>query len=135
MEYLIGVLLALATGGFATAVGFDRSRAFYPVILIVIASYYCLFAVMGGSNTALWQDTAVAALFAGTAIVGFRTSLWLIVAALAAHGAMDLAHHHFVSNTGVPTWWPGFCLAFDIAAAAYLALCIVVRGEAQKVVM
>jgi hypothetical protein len=38
MEYIVGVLLALATGGSATVIGFDRSRSFYPVVLIVIAS-------------------------------------------------------------------------------------------------
>ena len=49
MEYLIGVILALAIGFFATAVGFDRSRVFYPVVMIVIATYYALFALMGGN--------------------------------------------------------------------------------------
>ena len=38
MEYLIGVILALAISFiFGTVVGFDRSRAFYPVVMIVIA--------------------------------------------------------------------------------------------------
>jgi len=33
MEYLIGVILALAISFvFGTVVGFDRSRAFYPVV-------------------------------------------------------------------------------------------------------
>jgi hypothetical protein len=135
MEYLIGALLGLAIGGFVTLSGFDRSRALYPAILIVIASYYCLFAVMGGSGMALWQDTAIATLFAGAAVIGFRTSLWVIVVALAAHGTMDLVHHHLVSNAGVPVWWPGFCSVIDIAIAAYLALSIVFRGEARKLPM
>ena len=131
MNYIVGLLLALATGGLATVVGFDRSRSFYPVVLIVIASYYCLFAVMGGSTAALWLDTAIAAVFAVAAIIGFRTSLWLVAAALAAHGAMDVVHHHMIVNAGVPMWWPGFCSAFDITAAAYLAVCIVRRSESH----
>ena len=45
MEYLIGVILTLAVAAFAAVVGFDRERAFYPTVLIVIASYYALFAV------------------------------------------------------------------------------------------
>jgi hypothetical protein len=44
MEYLIGVILSLAVAGFAAVIGFDRERAFYPTVLIVIASYYVLFA-------------------------------------------------------------------------------------------
>ena len=26
-----------------------------------------------------------------------------------------------ISNPGVPTWWPEFCLAYDVTAAVYLA--------------
>jgi len=26
-----------------------------------------------------------------------------------------------LSNPGVPGWWPAFCLAYDVTAAAYLA--------------
>lgn len=129
MEYLIGALLALAIGGFATAAGFDRSRSFYPVVLIVIATYYCLFAVMGGSFEALWRDTGVAMLFIAAAVIGFRTNVWLVVAALAGHGMMDLVHHHIIVNPGVPYWWPGFCSAFDLIAALYCALRIMHRHE------
>lgn len=132
MEYIVGVLLGLATGGAATLIGFDRSRSLYPFALIIIASYYCLFAVIGASEQALWQDMAVALLFAAIAVVSFRTSLWLTVAALAAHGVMDMVHHHIVANPGVPLWWPGFCSTVDITLALYLALCILLRGEAER---
>ena len=26
-----------------------------------------------------------------------------------------------IANPGVPTWWPGFCLAYDVIAAGYLS--------------
>lgn len=132
MEYVIGMLLALVTCVTVTVVGLDRGRSFYPVVMIVIASYYCLFAVMGGSRSALWLDGAIALLFAGAAVIGFRTTLWLVAAALAAHGAMDLIHHNIVANAGVPSWWPGFCAAFDITAAAYLAASILLVGHARE---
>lgn len=130
MESLIGLLLALATGGLATATGLGRGRSFYPVVLIVVATYYCLFAVMGGSIGALWIETVIALLFAAAAIIGFRTNMWLVVAALAGHGAMDLVHRHIVANPGVPAWWPGFCASYDITAAAWLAACILLAGRA-----
>ncbi|MGB5078290.1 MAG: hypothetical protein WBO17_12495 [Sphingorhabdus sp.] len=132
MEYIVGVLLAMVAAGGATLIGFDRSRSLYPFCLILIASYYCLFAVIGGSELALWQDSFVAILFSIIAIVSFRTSLWLAVAALAAHGVLDLVHHHIISNPGVPSWWPGFCSAVDITLALYLALCTAVRGESGR---
>jgi hypothetical protein len=49
MEYLIGLVLSLVVAGFASSVGFDRDRVYYPVVLIVIATYYVLFASMGAS--------------------------------------------------------------------------------------
>src|SRR5207249_12220850 len=49
MPYVIGAGLALSVGMLATFVGLDRDRAFYPTLTIVIASYYVLFAVIGGS--------------------------------------------------------------------------------------
>ena len=55
------------------------------------------------------------------AVVGFKRSLWIVVGALAGHGIMDTMHSTVISNPGVPSFWPGFCSAYDIAAAAYLA--------------
>ena len=121
MALLVGALLAAAVGLFATAVGLDRDRAFYPTVTIVIALYYALFAVMGASANALVLESAVGAVFIALAAFGFRSSLWVVVLALAAHGVFDLAHSRVISNPGVPAWWPAFCLTYDLAAAAYLA--------------
>ncbi len=120
MEFLIGAVLALAVGLSATFIGLDRDRAFYPSMMIVIASYYALFAVMGGSIQVLIIESMVIVAFLSAAIAGFKRSLWLVVAALAAHGAFDLVHGHLIENPGVPSWWPLFCLAYDVIAAAYL---------------
>jgi hypothetical protein len=118
---LVGALLAFAVGLFATGVGLDRDRAFYPAVTIVVASYYALFAVMGASTHALVLESLVCAVFIALAAAGFKRSLWVVVAALAAHGVFDLTHAAVISNPGVPDWWPGFCLTYDVTAAAYLA--------------
>ena len=121
MGVVIGALLALAVGLMATAVGLDRDRAFYPTVAIVIAALYALFAVMGASSRALALDSLVGAVFVAVAVWGFRSSLWAVVVALAAHGVLDLVHDNLIANPGVPIWWPAFCLAYDVTAAAYLA--------------
>jgi hypothetical protein len=121
MALLVGALLAIAVGLFAAASRLDRDRAFYPTVMIVVASYYCLFAVMGASTRALVLESLVAGAFVAMAILGFRSSLWVVVMALAAHGVFDLAHGRVLSNPGVPRWWPAFCLAYDATAAAFLA--------------
>ena len=121
MAYLVGASLAFAVGGMGTVVGLDRDRAFYPTVMMVIASYYVLFAVIGGSTQVLLIEAAVATVFMAVALVGFKYSLWLVVAALASHGILDLFHGQLIANPGVPVWWPGFCLAYDGVAAGYLA--------------
>jgi hypothetical protein len=121
MALLVGVLLAFAVGLFASGFGLDRDRAFYPVVTIVVASYYALFAVMGASTHALVLELLVCAVFLAAAVWGFRSSLWLIVAALAGHGILDLTHASLIDDPGVPAWWPPFCMAYDVTAAAYLA--------------
>lgn len=121
LSSLIGSSLALAVGALATCAGLDRDRAFYPTVMIVIASYYVLFAVIGGSSAALLGECAVMAGFLAAALVGFRRTLWWVVAALAAHAVLDLIHPHLTTNPGVPAWWPDFCLAYDGVAACYLA--------------
>ena len=120
MALLVGALLAIAVGVLATGVGLDRDRAFYPVVMIVIASYYALFAVMGASTHSLVLESLVGAAFLGAAATGFRRTLWIVVLALAAHGVYDLTHGAFIANAGVPVWWPHFCLTYDLTAAAYL---------------
>ena len=121
MAFLIGALLALAIGLFATVVGLDRDRAFYPTVMIVIALLYVLFAAMGATTHVLVLESLVGACFIGLAVFGFRSSLWVVALALAAHGVFDLFHDGVISNPGVPPWWRDFCLTYDVAAAGYLA--------------
>lgn len=125
MEYLIGGSLAAATALLANAVGFARDRSFFPTLLIVIASYYVLFAAMGGSVPALWKESAIGLAFATVAVLGFRAGLWWVAAALAGHGVFDFFHHDLVDNPSVPAWWPGFCLSFDIVLGLALAIRLV----------
>lgn len=121
MEYAIGIVLALSVSCFARATGLDRDRAFYSTLAIVVASYYVLFAAMGGSSDVLAVESIVMAAFVLVAVIGFKRNLWLVVAALAGHGVLDVFHGAVVANPGVPQWWPPFCLAYDVGAAGFLA--------------
>ena len=121
MGYVAGIVIALLVSAVARLAGLDRDRAFYPTLLIVIASYYVLFAVMDGSVHAMPVETIVMTAFLFVAVVGFRFNLWFVVAALAAHGIFDFFHGYIIANSGVPSWWPAFCLAYDVTAAGFLA--------------
>jgi flagellar motor component MotA len=50
MSYLIGIILALAVCISALLIGLSRERAFYPTLLIVIASYYGALHIRMGLN-------------------------------------------------------------------------------------
>lgn len=130
MPTFVGLTVALAVAGFARLTGLDRDRAFYPVVLIVVASYYVLFAVMAGGD-GLFAELAIFALFATIAVLGFRISLWLVVAGLAIHGTFDFTRHLLIAGRGVPEWWPAFCGAYDLAAPAVLAAILLFRKHAS----
>ena len=127
MEYLIGVGLAAAVCAFAMVSGFDRERVFYPTMVLVVAHYYILFAVMGSSMPVLALEAVAAAAYLALAIIGFKKSLWITAVALAGHGVFDLFHHLLIQNPGVPAWWPGFCMSFDVVAGGLLALLLMRR--------
>jgi hypothetical protein len=128
LAYLVGAFLAFAVSGAATLLRLDRDRAFYPTIMVVIASYYALFAVLGGSGHVLAVEATVITAFLAASVAGFKRSLWFVVAALAAHGIFDVLHDQVIANPGVPEWWPRFCLTYDLVAAGYLASLLLRRG-------
>src|SRR4026207_1120834 len=122
MPYVIGIVLSAGVAVFARYVGFDRDRAFYPTVMIVIALYYVLFAVMSGSVQTVVIESVVMTLFAAAAgaggqlmarggagaVAGFKSSSWIVVVALAGHGVFDAVHGHIIENAGVPAWWPAW---------------------------
>jgi hypothetical protein len=121
MGYGIGSLLSVVVSVFARLVGLDRDRAFYPTVVIVVAHYYVLFAVMGGTTHALLIELGVMAAFLIVAVAGFKRNLWLAAAALVGHGVFDIFHAGLVTNAGVPEYWPAFCMSYDVGAGGILA--------------
>lgn len=127
MPYVIGVVLAVVLAIFTRASGFDRDRVLYPTMLIVIALYYVLFAVMGAPVGVLVVETLVMAGFACFAVLGFRGNLWWVAAAIAGHGVFDFVRGPLIQNPGVPSWWPAFCGSIDVALGAWLGWLLLQR--------
>ena len=121
LPFVIGIVLAAGVALFARSVGLDRDRAFYPTVMIVIASYYVLYAAMSGSVQTVVIESVVMTLFAAAAVAGFKSSTWIVVVALAGHGVFDAVHGYVIENAGMPVWWPAWCLSYDVGAAAILA--------------
>jgi hypothetical protein len=76
---------------------------------------------MSESAQTVLLESIVMTGFAIAAVVGFKSSEWIVVGALAGHGVFDFLHGEILNNSGVPVWWPAFCLAYDLGAAASLA--------------
>jgi hypothetical protein len=121
LPFVIGIVASAGVALFARKVGLDRDGAFYPTVMIVIALYYVLFAVMTGSPRTVLAESAVMMGFAAAAVAGFRSSAWIVAGALAGHGVFDALHDYVIENPGVPAWWPAWCFAYDVGAAVGLA--------------
>ena len=128
---IIGVALAALVGLFAHAVGYDRDRSFYAVVLTVVGSMYVLFTVMAGGGHYLVPEIAFFTVFATFAVIGFRTSLWIVAAGLALLGVFDFFRHFVPMGRGVPEWWPAFCGAYDVVAALGLATLLLAERRRQ----
>ena len=124
MEYVIGVGLAVAIVVFARLVGLDRERAFYTTLLMVVASYYILFAAMGADLRTLALESVICLGFGAIAIIGYKIDMRYVAVGLVAHGVFDFVHHRHIANPGVPEWWPGFCLAFDVVAGIWVFVAV-----------
>jgi hypothetical protein len=88
---------------------------------MVIASYCLLLAAMGGSAETVVVESVAASAFLLFAIFGFKRSLWWVAAAIGGHGVFDFLHPRFIENPGLPSWWPGFCLALDVVFGVVIA--------------
>ncbi len=128
MALLVGVALGVVVWLFGRFVGLDRDRAYYATILAVVALYYAMFAVMGGSVSALLQESIAIVAFFALAAFGFRRSQWFVVAGLVGHGIFDCFHGLLISNPGMPEWWPYFCGSIDVTMGGFLAWILVNRG-------
>ena len=131
MEYTVGITLALAISVFASLVGFDRDRASYPLVMIVIASYYDLFAIMGQSIRALTLETIALAAFVLVSIVGFKKDLWLVAVALAVHGVFDYFHARLDIQSWCARLVPMFCLSYISWPPPISRCCLSVQKSQQ----
>lgn len=87
--------------------------------------YYWVFAVYAADYTALLNEIVAGVAFLAIAYVAYKfrsiATLLLLSIGYVAHAAYDFYHDSFVSNPGVPTWWPEFCGSVDVLIGGYIA--------------
>lgn len=111
---LAGLALALVLAVLGWLTGFDRERSYYPMLTMVIASYYPLFAVLAEQNPAL--ELLCAGVFMVLALSPvFLGQAWALVGwALVAHGLFDLWLPGQWGHSSGPVWWAPFCAGVDL---------------------
>ncbi len=119
---VVGALLAVGVAALGKFTHFDEDRSFYFTVLVIIASYYVLFAVLGGSDLALVWELVIAAAFSTVAIVGALHAPTLVGIGIIAHGLFDFVHDGIIENPGVPTWWPSFCGSVDVLLGLWVVI-------------
>jgi uncharacterized membrane protein HdeD (DUF308 family) len=117
---VVGVLLAAGVAVLGKFTRFDQDRSFYSTVLVIVASFYVLFAVLGGSGQTLVKELVVAVGFSTVAITGALYLPTLVGIGIAAHGVFDLVHDILIENSGVPSWWPSFCGSIDVVLGLWV---------------
>ena len=117
---VVGILLAVGIGALGKFTRFDQDRSFYSTVLVIIASYYVLFAVLDGSSRALVWELVIAVAFSAVAIIGALLLPTLVGIGITAHGLFDLVHNALIDNSGVPSWWPTFCGSIDVVLGLWV---------------
>ena len=129
MEILIGIISGLVIILAGKFTEFELSRRFYPAILIVIGLLYILFGIIDGRFEIIIFECLFAAVFIGIAFVGFKKSLLIAAVGIFLHGVFDGLHNFMIENSGVPSFYPQFCLTVDFVLAIYLGLTQFTKSE------
>jgi hypothetical protein len=119
MPFVVGILLTCGVF-LGERRALVRDRAFYPTLLLVIASYHGLFAAMAALVHALILGAIV---MTASVVRHCRVQGECSDDRRGAGGPwmFDAVHGAVLHNAGVPTSYPAFCVAGDVGAAGCLA--------------
>lgn len=119
LPLLAGVGLGGVTVALMAIGGVMNQRGTWATIMVAVASFYVVFAFQTGETLEIVVHTGLATGFVALAIIGARTSAWLLATALLAHGIFDISAGLVIANPA-PGWWGPFCLGMDLVLAAAL---------------
>lgn len=121
----VGISLAVLLAILSRVTKFDKDRSYFATLLIIIATYYVLFAFM--SSEALITEIVIASVFSVVALAGALRWPILLGIGILLHGVFDYYHGHFINNSGVPEWWQAFCAGFDIVFGIWVIYLIQIK--------
>lgn len=123
---MIGALVGIAVGVLTIVLArmIRGQRWLYSLGLLTLPSLYAFFAVQAGERAVGVKEMIYGAPFVVVglvfAFVSVRQSAVVVGAFWILHGLYDLTHSQFVTNAGVPGWYPVFCFSVDVVIGGYL---------------
>ena len=122
IEAFAGVAVGVLT--IVTARIIRGQRWLYSLGLLTLPSLYAFFALRAGDQAVGIKEMiyGLPYFIAGLvfAFVSVRQSAIVVGAFWILHGVYDLTHSQFITNPGVPVWYPVFCFSVDVVIGAYL---------------
>ncbi len=122
IEALIGVAVGVLTIVLARII--RGQRWLYSLGLLTLPSLYAFFALQAGEQAVGVKEMIYGVPFVVVglvfALVSVRQSAVVVGAFWILHGLYDLTHSQFITNAGVPGWYPVFCFSVDVVIGAYL---------------
>jgi Family of unknown function (DUF6010) len=116
---LAGAVLGLATDAVMLALPRQQARRLSGAALAAAAGVYLGFAVADGRRSALLVQVGEVLSFTALAALAVqRDSPGLLGVGWLAHTTWDALHHRGRGSTRVRSWWPPFCVGYDMALAA-----------------
>jgi hypothetical protein len=123
---VIGALIGAAVGvlTIVSARLIRGERWLYSLGLLTLPSLYAFFALQAGEQAVAVTEMSYGLPYvvAGLvfAFVSVRQSAVVVGIFWLLHGLYDLVHSQFITNTGVPGWYPIFCFVVDAVVGSYL---------------
>lgn len=123
---MIGALFGVAVGVLTIvfAVMIRGQRWLYSLGLLTLPSLYAFFALRVGDPAVGFTEMIYGVPFIVVglvfALISVRYSAIVVGACWKFHGLYDLTHSQFLTNIGVPGWYPVFCFSVDVVIGAYL---------------
>ena len=119
---IIIICLWLTRWGGVRGANFERYliALFLAAMPFVYVLRYLLHSTANVPNFWAWVEVLGILVFGAFAVLGIKRSPWLLAIGILLHGlAWDLWHYR--NSTYIPDWYAIFCMAVDLAFAAYVA--------------
>ena len=99
-------------------------RRLYSLALLTLPGLYAFFALRAGEQALAVEELIYGLPFLAAglifAFVSVRKSAVVVGSFWILHALYDVIHDQFISNPGVPGWYPAFCFFVDVVIGAYL---------------